>query len=399
MTAATVARDVVFTFSYETYADAVARGMMRPPDRILQTLMSSDEVGGLLVANPFRSLPGVAARRLSGRRAAALPPTPQQRLVTPVRLRRADPVGVPAIVRSYRRYDRWLRESASELGLVSPAVVTANPLVAAYCPFAWASAVTYFARDDWLSYAGRREYWPAYAAAYDQISEAEIGVAAVSAQIIERIRPRGPHVVVPNAIDPAEWAGPTPPAPTWLERIPQPRAIYVGTIDDRVDVEGLAVLASARPDLHIVLLGPAPEIGYVAALGAHPNVHVHPGVGRAEVVAALRNCQLSLLAHRRTDLTEAMSPLKVYEYLAAGLPVVSVDLPPVHGISERVLFVESTADTARRVDEALALGSASESERTAFLAENSWEARHRAVVDLVLRPPVLHRSEEFAHVV
>ena len=31
-------RDVVFTFSYETYADAAARGMMRPPDRILQTV-------------------------------------------------------------------------------------------------------------------------------------------------------------------------------------------------------------------------------------------------------------------------------------------------------------------------------------------------------------------------
>ena len=57
-------RDVVFTFSYETYADAAARGMMRPPDRILQTLMASDEVGNLLVANPFRSLASVAARGL-----------------------------------------------------------------------------------------------------------------------------------------------------------------------------------------------------------------------------------------------------------------------------------------------------------------------------------------------
>lgn len=392
-------RDVVFTFSYETFDDAVARGMMRPPDRILQTLMSSDDVGGLLVANPFRSLPGVAVRRLTGRRATALPPAPQQRLVTPVRVRRADPVGLSGLVRGYRRYDRRLREAASDLGLVSPAVVTANPLVAAYCPFAWASSVTYFARDDWLSYSGRREYWPAYAAAYRQIRDAEIGVAAVSAQIIERIDPRGPHVVVPNAVDPAEWLGPTPPAPAWLERIPQPRAIYVGTIDDRVDVEGVAVLARERPDLHIVLLGPVPDAGYVSGLAVHPNVHVHPGVGRAEVVAALRNCQVSLLAHRRTDLTEAMSPLKVYEYLAAGLPVVSVDLPPVHGISARVLFVDSTADMAARIDEALALGPASEPERTTFLAENSWEARHRAVVDLVLRSPVLHRSEEFAHVV
>ncbi len=391
------ARDVVFTFSYETYADAVHRGMMRPPDRILQTLMTSDAVDGLLVANPYRSVLSVLGRRLR-RDDPVFPAAPRRRLVTPTRLRRADPPG-KSIVRTYRRYDASLRREAERMGLRSPAVITTNPLVAAFCPFAWASSVTYFGRDDWPSSTGRQRYWPAYRAAYRQIRESEIAVAAVSQQIIDRIDPLGPSAVVPNGVEPEEWAGPVPDPPRWLADIPEPRAVYAGTIDQRLDVEGIAQLAGARPDLHIVLLGPAPDPDYVRSLDRLPNVHVHGGVGRSELVAVLRNCQLSLLAHRRTPLTEAMSPLKVYEYLAAGLPVVSIDLPPIRGIDDRVLVAPSTGQMGETVDRALAIGPMSEQERTAFIGRHSWAARHRTILALTQRPELLRRGEELSALV
>ena len=85
-------------------------------------------------------------------------------------------------------------------------------------------------------------------------------------------------------------------------------------------------------------------------------MHIHPGVGRAELAATLRNAELALVAHRRTPLTEAMSPLKVYEYLAAGSPVISIDLPPVRGLGDRVILVDAVVDFADVVDRALALG-------------------------------------------
>jgi glycosyltransferase involved in cell wall biosynthesis len=387
-------RDVVFTFSYETYADAVARGMMRPPDRILQTLLRTSAVDGVLVANPFRSLPSVLLRRLRGAD-PVFPGGPRRALITPTRLARADPVAVDRIVRSYRRYDTILRDRALGLGLRRPAVITTNPLVAAFCPLGWASAVTYFGRDDWLSSAARREYWPAYQAAYRQIRESEIAVAAVSQEIIDRIDPLGPHAVVPNGVDPEEWGGEPPPPPAWLSGIPTPRAVYAGTLDERLDTEGIAALAVARPQLQIVLVGPAPDPAYLAQLDGLPNVNVRGGVGRRELVATLRNCQLSLVAHRRTPLTEAMSPLKVYEYLAAGLPVVSVDLGPIRRVDDRILIAESTAEMGPLTDRALAEGAMTEQERSSFLESHSWASRHEAILSLALRPGLLHRSEEF----
>ena len=134
--------------------------------------------------------------------------------------------------------------------------------------------------------------------------------------------------------------------------------------------------------MHIILLGPLPEPAYIASLAPIPNVHVHASVGRAELIATLRNVDVCLVAHRRTPLTEAMSPLKLYEYLAAGMPVLSVDLPPVRDISDRVHLVDAVADFADVIDEALASGAASDDDRVAFVRANSWAARHERVIAL-----------------
>lgn len=375
------AADFVFTFSYETYSDAVRRGMMRPPDRILASLMRSPEVRRLLVANPFRWLPRVAATPLLDRD-VRFPPSGRMSLHRPVRMRRDDPTDVGALDAAYHGYDRSLLRAARRLELVLPYVLTTNPLVAGFAPFDWASEVTFFARDDWSSSPAREAYWPAYRAAYRRISESGRPVAAVSEEIIDRIAPTGPSAVVPNGVEPSEWLGPPPPAPAWLDAIPGPRAVYVGTLDSRLDVPGIVDLAMRRPDLQVVLLGPLPDPAYVTELRPLRNVHLHPSVARAELVATLRNADLCLLAHRRTPLTEAMSPLKIYEYLAAGIPVIATDLPPVRGIDERVLLADTVGEFADVVPMALALDRADEPRRTAFIEANSWAARHERVFAL-----------------
>lgn len=377
-------RDFVFTFSYETWTDARRRGMMRPPDRIVSTLLDSPLVGGLLVANPWRSAPGAVARGIL-RRNEPFPTSARRGLHQPVRLSRADPLDVDALASEYRAYDRSLRRAAVALGLEAPSVITTNPLVAAFAPFDWAGPVTYFGRDDWLSSPAREQYWPAYREAYRRIAASGRGVTAVSRQIIDRIAPNGPSAVVPNGVEPAEWLAPRPDAPAWFDAIAGPRAVYVGTLDSRLDVDGIAVLAQARPQLQIVLLGPLPDPDHLMPVRDLPNVHVHASVGRSELVATLRNAEVALLAHRRTPLTEAMSPLKVYEYLAAGCPVVSIDLPPVRGLDDRVLLVDHVADFVDAIDDAIAAGRAVEAERVRFVEDNSWASRHRAILTIACR--------------
>ncbi|WP_150308250.1 glycosyltransferase [Planctomonas psychrotolerans] len=377
-------RDVVFTFFYDTYTDAVERGMMRPPDRLLSTLMTSDRVDRLLVANPFRR-PATHAGRILLRKNAPFPRTRDHALVTPLRGRRSDPTGVDETAAEYERYDRALARTARRRGLASPALITTNPLVAGFAPLDWTSEVLYYARDDWASHPSYATQEAALRASYRAMADNGRPIAAVSQRILDVIEPTGPAEVVANGVEPSEWSGPRPAEPAWLSRIPHPRALYVGTLDTRLDVEGIADLARRRPDLHVILMGPLPSPEYLAPLGVCPNVHVHPSVGRAELVATMRNVDLCLLAHRRTPLTEAMSPLKVYEYLAAGCPVVSIDLPPVRDIDDRVILVDAVSDFADVIAAALDLGTAPEAERLAFVRDNSWASRHRVILDMVFR--------------
>ncbi|WP_191621837.1 glycosyltransferase [Microbacterium caowuchunii] len=379
---APASRDFVFTFSYESFADARRRGMMRPPDRLVANLMSSARVRRLLVADPFRSWLTCVPRALFDLPYRARQ-TEKVRHVGPLRLARADPIAIDEIGATYLAYEKALRVASDRAHLDAPAFVTTNPLAAGFCALPWTSDALYYARDDWSSSPARLRYWPAYREAYARIRDSGRPVAAVSAEIIERIAPRGPHLVVPNGIEPAEWLAPQPDPPAWFARIPGPRATYVGTLDSRLDMEGIATLANSHPQLSIVLIGPAPDSTYIRDLRTLSNVHLHGEVRRDEVVAVLRNTEVTLLAHRKTPLTEAMSPLKVYEYLAAGRPVLATDLAPVRGLDDRVLLADSVADFVDLIDRALALGVADEDRRRRYVTDNAWSTRHEQILSLL----------------
>jgi glycosyltransferase involved in cell wall biosynthesis len=377
-------RDVVFTFSFDTWGDAVHRGMHRPPERLVLTMLDAPRVRRLLVANPYRSAPIRAARTLLGKGEPGFPEGPDSRLVTPLRTARQDPVDVPRLSRAYERYDRQLERAAARFGLTRPVVITTNPLVAAWSPAAWAERVIFYARDDWSQLPARRPWWPAYRAAYRELRTNGRPVVAVSGQIVDRIGGSGPALIAPNGIEPQEWQGPPPSPPAWFTSWPGPRAVYVGTLDTRIDVDGLLEIARRHRNLQIVLVGPMGDAAHLAPLAGCPNVHVQGPVDRSGIVALLRNADLCLIAHRRTPLTEAMSPLKLYEYLAAGAPVLTPAFGPVTGVHPHVLVTDDLTEAAGRVDEALALGRMSEEARQSFIAANSWAARHEQMLAFCL---------------
>jgi teichuronic acid biosynthesis glycosyltransferase TuaH len=90
-----------------------------------------------------------------------------------------------------------------------------------------------------------------------------------------------------------------------------------------------------------------------------------------------------IIPHVASPLTRAMSPLKLYEYLAAGKPVAATDLPPVSGVSERVISARPE-DFVAAVRTALDQPRQDERDRREFLRSNSWDARHERTVRVLL---------------
>ena len=375
-------RDVVFTFSLETLADARDRGFARPPDRILQTLLTDPRVGRVLVVDAERWIVALLRRGPMPWPEALGPRRPHLR---PWRLRRREPTTVPGIETALRRTDRRLARAAARHGLHRPALLTFDPLIAGYLEASWAGPVTFYARDDWAAFGPRREWWPAYEEAYGRIRSHQRAVLAISAPLLDRIAPTGPAAVVPNGIDPAEWRAPAPP-PSWFAGLPRPVHVYVGTIDDRVDVSLVAEVAAL--DGSVVLLGPCDEPARRARLEAHGAV-VAMATARADVAAMVSAADVGLIPHTRTELTSAMSPLKLYEYRAAGIPVAAVDLPPIANEAADdaaiVLADPASGGFATAARTAAAHGRDDEAARLERLERTSWRGRHVAALEVVLR--------------
>ena len=159
-------RDVVFTFNYVTWDVAVKRGMSFAQDRLAAALLSHPHVERLLIADPFRSLPGWVRRR---RGAAPPPASPRVAFHRPLRIRLRDPRAIRAIERCYRAYDRRLREAATRAGLERIVVITSHPLVAGFAPLEWADRVVFYATDDWTAHPAYERWWPAYQESYSRV--------------------------------------------------------------------------------------------------------------------------------------------------------------------------------------------------------------------------------------
>ena len=373
--------DVIFAFFGVSYTASLARAKIMPEDRFVDALFADERVERLIVADPYRNYAGVLRDRLKGVREPPFPATTRRSLYSPRRLRRTTPAN-PA--RTVARYERGLRNLAKRRGLERPALISADPLLAGFGRLEWAGPVTYYGWDDWSASKPHERWWPAYEEAYRRMRETGRRAVGVSQGIIDRVAPTGLAAVIPNGILPDEWRE-FGPAPEWLTELPGPRFGYAGALDSRVDVDLVAQVARAFPGGSVVIIGPLIDPPHFEPLRRIPNVTIAPAVGRAEVAAFIHALDACLIPHARNDLTRSMSPLKLFEYLAAGRPVAAVDLGPIAAVaSPRVVLVGESEDFGAGAARALEIGPAPEEERQAFVAENTWERRFEHLLDLAL---------------
>jgi teichuronic acid biosynthesis glycosyltransferase TuaH len=367
-------REVVLALGHHTWADGVRRQRSWSPDRVAGHLVDDPAIAQLLVSDPLRS----QLARLRSRAVpvdADFPHGPTRHLVRPRRWRRLDSGSLPGNRLRYRHLDGWLRRRAAARGLSAPVLVTCHPVLAAVAdPDAWRDVV-YYGWDDWLSYPRLTHARELMAWAYERMAERRVRVIGVTPAIVERIgSPRS--TVVPNGIlaaDHEQVAG----LPDWYAALRGPIALYAGSLQERVDVEAVARCAEELPDWDVVLVGPMVDPTGFDALTRLPNVHLRGPEPRGAVLAMMARADVGLVPHRRTAMTEAMSPLKLYEYLASGAPVVATDLSPMRGVSDRVLLAPPGASLAPAVRAAARLPRLTEAELAVVRREHDWSARYR----------------------
>jgi len=159
-------------------------------------------------------------------------------------------------------------------------------------------------------------------------------------------------VLVTHGVDASHFATASHATiPSDLADIPRPRLGFWGMIQDWIDLNLLGDVASARPDWSIVLIGEA--LVDTSPIRGLPNVHLLGRKSYAALPAYAAGLDAGLIPFKQNALTRAVNPIKLREYLAAGLPVVSTPMPEVARYSQWVRIADSADTWIRAIKDAL----------------------------------------------
>ncbi|MCI0524364.1 MAG: glycosyltransferase [Acidobacteria bacterium] len=161
-----------------------------------------------------------------------------------------------------------------------------------------------------------------------------------------------------------------------LEGVNHPIVGYYGAIADWFDVDLLVEVAQSRPQYTFVLLGGVFDVD-VSRLRDLPNVRM-PGQQPYETMPQyLYHFDACIIPFKINSITEATDPVKLYEYLSGGKPVVSVKLPEVAPYRDCVYLAGNAPDFAEKLDQAVSESDPSLAKRRKSLAKrNDWKARY-----------------------
>lgn len=270
--------------------------------------------------------------------------------------------------------------AARRLGLERPILWSYVPQAEVLLQTLDPSLVIYHCVDDIA--AQERIDTASFRAAEERFAARADLVLASAPALARRLRTLSRNVLeVPNVADTELFSTALAPgrADPAVAALAAPRIVFTGAIVSiKLDFDLIAELARLRPSWSFVLIGPVgpgdPRTD-VSRLAAEPNVHLLGGRAYGELPDVLRAADAGLIPYARNELTASIFPMKVYEYLAAGLPVVATPLPALEGV-EDVATAADAAGMARLLDEALA-GDAPEQRaaRSRRASSHSWNGR------------------------
>lgn len=307
----------------------------------------------LWVRRYFQPVPYHAATRLSSRRGAN---RLAQALLAPV-----------------------LRRDFTAIGLRRPVIVAGLPHAADVLPRLPSSLVVYHCADDYAHVRGFPDTLPALEADLCRRADLVVTTSETLCQTRTRFNPR--TYWIPNGADVEHFAAPARPTVEFRD-LPRPIVGFVGGLSEWVDLGLVADLARQRPAWSFVLVGPiGVDTSIVQSL---PNVRLAGPRPYADLPAYLAAMDVGLIPFKRNEVTYHADPIKAYEYLAAGLPVVATDMPALRRLRHVVSLADSPAAFLAAIRTAAEAGrDAGRDARQAEARRHSWTSRFESFEHLV----------------
>ncbi|KAF0195339.1 MAG: hypothetical protein FD169_1429 [Bacillota bacterium] len=156
---------------------------------------------------------------------------------------------------------------------------------------------------------------------------------------------------------------------------------FYGGIGTWIDLELVADAAVSRPDLNFVMIGPVDSAVKLPARAA--NLHFLGFVPYQALPQYLADFDVALVPFKNSEVTQSVNPLKLYEYFAAGKPVIVADIPELARWQPLVYVANTAAGLLNEIDKALKESEILTIARQKVAQENSWDAKVADILRLL----------------
>jgi len=164
------------------------------------------------------------------------------------------------------------------------------------------------------------------------------------------------------------------PIPNDIGIIPKPIIGFFGLIHEWIDLSLIKKVAEAHPEWSVVMIGKVSAD--VTDLRKLPNIHFLGQKAYEDLPGYCKAFDVAMIPFVINELTKSVNPIKLREYLAAGLPVVSVDLPEVRNYGELIRISRDTNDFIRNIENCLkTTDEKQKGRRSVAMAKEDWNSK------------------------
>ncbi len=245
------------------------------------------------------------------------------------------------------------------------------------------AVIVYDLLDDLSIYDSDEEGMPENRRArhHHEVLVSEADFVIVSNPVLKRrhLGERDGLILVENGVDPFRFT----PDGARAAGLPGGTVVgYHGAISPWFDFDLVTVLALSRPALEFVLVGPiAPEVaGRAQTLQELPNVHLYPPQPASRVAGFVRGFDVGIIPFVVDEMTQGVTPLKMYEYMATGVPVVATPLPACKAL-QAVRVAGDPEEFAHQIDLALAAAGSDQPMLRQEAEKAAWNHRIEPLLD------------------